>query len=410
MRKIVKGQKGAEISSVANGLSSMGPTAGSLFQSSLGQGLSGNAPIPSGPSFGQKLSLLNTKANNFSNGNIGGIAGANFGNITNFANSALQAFTPQRDNSLYGTEQSIAGAVAQLPGIAGLVGKAMQLNSSIGNALGTSVNSVSKDQAKKAGISGFERGLNNAFGTVANLIGGPTFGALNKLRNNVEFDGPSLMTSSLRGAYTGTLDDMDTASGMGDNILFGRRKANQFKQDAVDRDKLITNLGLDNNERVSSVPVSSQLYDKQRFNKLNGGSQYTAVGKQGMKLLSKEELGKILSSHQEIIKFQNGGSIMIPEGALHAHKHHMEDVNPELAEDLTKKGIPVVVTDSEGNVEQCAEIERSEAIFSSSLTQEVEKLWKENTEDAMIKCGKLVVDALFNDCIDNAGLIESVKE
>lgn len=410
MRKL---QLGATLPSLG-GLSVLGaPTKVSLPNPvGLVGNLTGNGGLKSGPNLGQKLKLFSNKLlnnNKDEKSTAGGTTGPDFSSALNFANGTLQALSPQRDNSLYRAEQSIAGTVAQMPGIVGLVGKAMQLNSNIGNALGTSVNSVSKDQANKVGISGFERGLNNALGTLANLATPGLLGAVNKLRDNVEFDGPSLITSSLRGAYTGTLNNMDTASEMGDNLLFGRRKANQFKLDMVNNNKILTNLGLDTNERVSSVPASSQLYAMQNFNRNAGGQQYTAVGKHGMKLLSKEELGKILSSQQEIIKFQNGGSIMIPEGALHAHKHHMEDVNPELAEDLTKKGIPVIITDSEGNVEQCAEIEKEEIIFEKSLTQQIEELWKKGDEESMIEAGKLIVNALFNDCTDNTGLIANTE-
>ena len=86
---------------------------------------------------------------------------------------------------------------------------------------------------------------------------------------------------------------------------------------------------------------------RQRLNKMYNIDNNVSVGKNGLKLLSKEELAAIYSTKQNITKFQEGGSIMIPDGALHAHKHHMEDVNPDLAEDLTSKGIPVV-TESEG--------------------------------------------------------------
>jgi hypothetical protein len=55
---------------------------------------------------------------------------------------------------------------------------------------------------------------------------------------------------------------------------------------------------------------------------------------------------------------------LIPEGALHKNKHHIEDVNPDLKGDITEKGIPVI--DKEG--EQVCEIERNEIIFSKELT------------------------------------------
>lgn len=342
-------------------------------------------------------------------GNIGGITGPDFSPALNFTNGAMQALSPKRDNSSYGAEQAIAGTISKMPGWIGLIGKGMQLNSNLSNRFGTSINTMSKEQANASGVSGVERVVNNALGAVTNMLGGPLLGALNKSRPNVKFDGPSLVTSSLSGAWGGAVNDMNIAAGIGDNLILGRGKTNKLKQGAIDNNVQITGLGLDNNKRISSVPTSSQSYDAQNFNRNSGGQQYSALGKHGMKLLSKEELGKILSSHQEITKFQNGGSIMIPEGALHAHKHHMEDVNPELAEDLTKKGIPVVVTDSEGNVEQCAEIEKEEIIFEKSLTQQIEELWKKGDEESMIEAGKLIVDALFNDCTDNTGLIANTE-
>lgn len=354
--------------------------------------------------FQEGLSNLNEKIGGFTSSGVGSIINGGISAIT----AGLSAATPQRENSLYGAEQAIAGTVTQMPGIVGLIGKGMQLNSAIGNALGTSINSVNKDQAKKAGISNFERIANNTLGTVANLAN-PMMGAFNSLRENVEFAGASLDTEKLRGGYTGTLDEMDTAAGMGSNLLFGRNKANKFKQEAVDRNKILTNLSLDQNDRISSVPQTANMYANQTFNKLYNTNTNVSVGRSGLRLLSKAELAKIYSSSVGVPKFQNGGSIMIPDGALHAHKHHMEDTNPDLAEDLTKKGIPIVITDSNGNVEQCAEIEREEITLSTDLTKQIEELWKIGDEESMIKAGKLITDALFNDCIDNAGLIDKVK-
>ena len=75
-----------------------------------------------------------------------------------------------------------------------------------------------------------------------------------------------------------------------------------------------------------------------------------------------EEGGKTNKPKQEPNKIEETSQKnVIPEGALHAHKHHMEN-----AEDLTKKGIPVV--DNKG--EQQAEIERNEIIFSLEVTKQ----------------------------------------
>lgn len=116
-----------------------------------------------------------------------------------------------------------------------------------------------------------------------------------------------------------------------------------------------------------------------------------------------KDLGK------EVEAFQNGGSIMNPAGALHAHLNHIEDENEEVGSQLTQKGIPVVTTDADGEVSQVAEIERDELIFSKELTTKVEELWKKGTEEAMIEAGKLIAEALIEDSTDNTGLIDTIE-
>lgn len=71
-------------------------------------------------------------------------------------------------------------------------------------------------------------------------------------------------------------------------------------------------------------------------------------------------------------EFKEGGKVnVIPEGALHARLHHMEN-----AENLTKKGIPVVAEKEGGELEQQAEIEREEIIFRLEVTKKLEELLK----------------------------------
>ena len=124
-------------------------------------------------------------------------------------------------------------------------------------------------------------------------------------------------------------------------------------------------------------------------------------------------------------KFKKGGSVgdseipeieettqknVIPEGALHKNKHHMEH-----AEGLTKKGIPVV--DEEG--EQQAEIEHSEIIFTLEVTKKLEEYYEvfyseESTnkekEQAALDAGKLLVYQILENTEDRTGLIESCKK
>lgn len=113
----------------------------------------------------------------------------------------------------------------------------------------------------------------------------------------------------------------------------------------------------------------------------------------------------IIPKSMQMLK-KGGEFNVIPDGALHARKHHMD------MEGITQKGIPVV--DNEGN--QTAEIEKEEIIFRLSVTEELEKLnkiyqssdsKKKEKEEAALEAGKLLVYEILNNTIDNTNLIEN---
>ena len=124
-----------------------------------------------------------------------------------------------------------------------------------------------------------------------------------------------------------------------------------------------------------------------------------------------EEGGRTDKPKQESDKIEETNQKnVIPEGALHAHKHHMKN-----AEDLTKKGIPVV--DNKG--EQQAEVEREELILSLEVTKQLENLYKRYQEDTntqkekdelAIEAGKLLVYEILHNTIDRTGLIKECKK
>ena len=104
---------------------------------------------------------------------------------------------------------------------------------------------------------------------------------------------------------------------------------------------------------------------------------------------------------EQVSKFKAGGSFnVIPDGALHKNKHHMEG-----AEGLTKKGIPVV-TEEDGKKVQQAEIEVNEIIFRLEVTEKLEKLAKEGTDEAALEAGKLITQEILYNTHDNTGLIK----
>lgn len=162
---------------------------------------------------------------------------------------------------------------------------------------------------------------------------------------------------------------------------------------------------------------------------INGGYKPLAIGREGLKITPerlaeakriakciKQKKRNVTFTNAEEVReamrdvtkvpndavpfFQEGGQMnVIPEGALHARKHHMED-----DEHITKKGIPVV----DVNGKQQAEIERNEIIFRKEVTNQLEKLFKDGSDEAAIEAGKLLAKEIIENTDDRTGLIEEV--
>ena len=221
----------------------------------------------------------------------------------------------------------------------------------------------------------------------------------------------------------------------------------------------ITNLARDRRDMALST---QQLNSYSYMNKLNGGWDYTLAAKQGAKLARIKHIidlqqRRVIEPLQESVAefkqggqieeweplfyepisefkeggtieqeewtpafFENGGKIeneetltpqknVIPDGALHKNKHHMENT-----EGLTQKGIPVIDNDGE----QQAEIEVNEIIFSLEVTKKLEELYKsyshyttsqKEKDDLAIEAGKLLVQEILFNTEDNTGLINTLK-
>lgn len=147
---------------------------------------------------------------------------------------------------------------------------------------------------------------------------------------------------------------------------------------------------------------------------------YTLRAKQGAKIKEVKRLSSLynkrLISKEPLkegttVEFKNGGSInVIPEGALHARKNNLTEINPEL-EGITKKGIPVISKEEGGEMIQHAEIERSEIIFNLETTKKLESLReqynksedKSEKDNLAIEAGKLLAQQIMENTIDNTG-------
>ena len=126
-------------------------------------------------------------------------------------------------------------------------------------------------------------------------------------------------------------------------------------------------------------------------------------------------LKSIVGKQPSLKKFQLGGKInLIPDGALHKNKHHLEDVDPELEGKITEKGIPVVVLEDGGVAQQAAEIEKNEIIFAHPVTVKLEEFfakWKEtNDPNVAIECGKFLTEQILRNTDDQTGLRKEVKD
>ena len=60
--------------------------------------------------------------------------------------------------------------------------------------------------------------------------------------------------------------------------------------------------------------------------------------------------------------------------------------------------------------DQVAEIENNEIIFRLEITQQLEELMKDGSDEAMIEAGKLVAQEIIENTVDNTGQITEEVE
>lgn len=157
------------------------------------------------------------------------------------------------------------------------------------------------------------------------------------------------------------------------------------------------------------TPEEENILTKAGYKKDTNGLWYDPS-----KLESKKQGGVFTffpaTEDEEIQFFKEGGSFnVIPDGALHKNKHHIEDT-----EGLTQKGIPVVTEEAEGKLVQQAEIEVREIIFRLEVTEKLEQLKKqaeksesqEEKDACAIQAGKLLAYEIMHNTKDPTELIK----
>ena len=311
------------------------------------------------------------------------------------------------------SQSAIRKGLAMIPGYGQLIAAATGLVDAVGTATGTNLSNIDKNAAKKAGA-----GASATFNNLMNMLPGNSMiwgimgGRTNSFRMSDEAE-------EMENGYSGTVGDLRSAQELGNKrVLFQRNKMNDYIQEQRSKDKLLAQIGETNTMRKQSDYY--QDLNHQNINRYAGQNYLgVTVGKRGTKLMSIDEVRAIIMARhgkqEDHQRFQNGGTIgidtnILPEGALHARKNNLSDLNPDL-EEATKKGIPVMAAEGGEIGEQVAEIENSEIIFRLDVTKRLEELRKDGSEEAMIEAGKLIAEELIENTQDNVGMItEEVQD
>lgn len=308
------------------------------------------------------------------------------------------------------TREGIRSVISSAGPIGAIIGAASGVVDAIGSATGLNLDNIDADAAKRAGIGGkaATQGFINSLPGASMLVG--MFGGRTaKSYKSAEID-------QMTNAYGGSVADINAAQALSGKRMLGTGKANKFIREQNRVNNLITDISLESKLRKSNS--AGDTYLSQNQNKYAGYTPQLLLSKKGMKFPELDTARSLINSWkvkptEDPQKFQLGGKMnLIPEGALHARKHNLEKVNPELEGQITRKGIPVVAQ-GEGGVIQQAEIEKEEVIFRKEFTDELERLYKQyqddSSEDIAIEAGKLICFELLKNTDDRSGLIKSIK-
>ena len=344
-----------------------------------------------------------------SGGQTNNKSGISWQGVAQSAGSAIDAFTQAKtdpSDSQAQLQNQVRGGISDAAiqsgnPIAMAIGVGSKLVDAIGAQTGLNLDNIDKEAGKDAGISGAARGFNN----LMNYIPGNSmiWGAFASKTQNADVISDEV--KDIQGAYGDSYSDLESAQKLsGKRFLFGRRRANKFINEANETNQKMQDIATTNTLRKQSDYGNDIM--QQNLNRYAGTNyMYNAVGKQGMKLMSIEQAKLILMmrknvEQKELQIFANGGAInIIPEGARHSRLNHLDEVHDDF-EDVTKKGIPVVTPTENGDLEQVAEVECGEIIFSKSVTEKLEELMKDGSDEAAIEAGKLLVKEIIKNTDD----------
>lgn len=286
----------------------------------------------------------------------------------------------------------------------------------IAGSFGIGVDELDADAAKRAGAGGAAM-ANKIINSIPGLSSSP-IGWFAKDTDNMSQASQEAM-NVMGSGYTGTLGNYQAAkANAGKRTLFGRNKLNKQIAEANEQLETIEDIATEASLRKQND--YAQALQSQNMRRYAGNQMMAAVGKRGTKLPSLKKIKHLEKTRRdlhdkyieqlsklsfpepdieialnriesEITKFKEGGKFnILAKGTYHCRNHHLEIKDSRFTE-VTKKGIPVIVEDKNGNIIQTAEIEQNELIFNKEITDKIEALRKDGSDEAAIECGKLLV-------------------
>lgn len=333
---------------------------------------------------------------------------------------AVSGMIPSADKNVNSLDETMGGVRS---GINGALMKS-------GNPFAMAAGAINTVIDKTGGFTDASKGLGGGTDTL-NAISSlalPGVGWFTKKTDKVDAGAKSTVQDTSNGSFEGLLHGKSATTADNNSnakILFGKGKANRLigeQNQKLNQARTVLNDSAES--RLAASNSSGIMMNKSIFNQMGGAQSFytnaAAVGKKGMKVqfTSESEFAKKALSKkakrleevrmEEVASMKEGGQFnVIPSGALHSNKHHLEDVDDSLKE-VTPKGIPVV-TAEDGDIIQHAEVERDEIIFNLDVTETLEKLMGKGSDDAAIEAGKLLVKEILENTVDNTGLLNKIE-
>lgn len=298
-----------------------------------------------------------------------------------------------------GTREAIRSAIQYIPVAGQAVAAASAAVDFIGDKTGLNLDHFDKNAAKRFDLKGMrvQNAVNALPGTsmFVGMWGGDTIEA----RKSDVWDASDGIA---RAAYAKTAADVDAAAKLGGRrTLINRKAMNRAIRKSNLQDSIAEINVEDSKMALEGSRTAIDSLQNQYLNRIQGTNNQITIGKQGMVLPNVQDVRKILFTR----KFQAGGKMnVIVEGAFHSRKNYLSEINPEL-EDVTPKGIPVITRDEGGEIVQTAEVEQKEMILHLELTQKLEELYQDGSEEAMIEAGKLLTEEIINNTDDRTGKV-----